>query len=445
MTDHRASAEVVALVQEICRLPGESEWIEFKANRANPADIGERISALANSATLLEKPRAYIVWGVEDGTRRLIGTSFDPSKVKKGNEDLENWLTRLLDPQVPSRFCACEVNRARIVVLEVSRALHRPVRFSGEEYIRVGSYTKKLKDHPEKERALWRRFTTTAFEDGVAAQRLSGEEVLQRLAFPAYFDLLHAPLPADQAGILAALQADDLVARSDDSSWTITNLGAVLLAKDLTQFDGLRRKVVRIVQYSGTGRIFTVKEQTTSIGYAAGFDALIQGVIATLPTNEVIEQALRKSVPMFPPLAVREVVANALIHQDFSVGGAGPMIEIFADRMEITNPGQPLMPTERFLDQPPRSRNEKLASLLRRFGMCYLHACLRYVSRQPMTNTSLRERFGIGGKNAATASRLLNEAIDAGRIVVQDARAGNKSRKYLPFWAVSATFGVTIV
>ena len=58
-----------------------------------------------------------------------------------------------------------------------------------------------------------------------------------------------------------------------------------------------------------------------------------------LPTNEVIGQALRRTVPMFPELAVRELVANALIHQDFSVTGAGPMVEIFADRIEITNPG----------------------------------------------------------------------------------------------------------
>lgn len=488
MTAPLASPQVVPLVRELLALPRETEWVEFKNNNSKLPEIGEYISALANSAVLLDKPRAYVVWGIEDGTRRVVGTSFEPATAKQGNEDLENWLTRLLQPQVPFRFYTCELDGARVVVLAIDSALHQPVRFSGEGYIRVGSYKKKLKDHPEKERALWRRFMTTAFEDGMAEQRLSDDDVLQRLAFPSYFDLLRIPLPSNRAGTLAALEADGLVERSDGGSWSITNLGAVLFAKDLSHFDGLRRKVVRIVQYAGKGRILTTKEQTVSSGYAAGFEALIQSVIAALPTNEVIGQALRKTVPMFPPLAVREVVANALIHQDFAVTGAGPMIEVFDDRMEITNPGQPLVPTDRLLDQPPRSRNEKLASLMRRFGICeergsgidkvvfqielfqlpaplfetpgesmrvvlfghrvlkemekadrvracYLHACLRYVTRQPTTNTSLRERFGIDEKNAAAASRLLNEAVTAGMILVRDPAAGTRNRTYLPFWA----------
>jgi predicted HTH transcriptional regulator len=67
---------------------------------------------------------------------------------------------------------------------------------------------------------------------------------------------------------------------------------------------------------------------------------------------------------------VRELVANALIHQDFSLSGAGPMVEIFDGRIEITNPGEPLVDTDRFLDSPPTSRNEGLASLMRRFRIC---------------------------------------------------------------------------
>lgn len=490
MSPEQANDYLVGLVRELCTLPRETEWVEFKVNNSNPVEIGEYISALANSAVLLDKPRAYVLWGVEDGTKRVVGTTFEPATAKQGNEDLEHWLTRQLQPQVPFRFHTCEVDGARIVLLEVDSAMHQPVRFSGEEYIRVGSYKKRLKDHPEKERALWQRFTTIAFEDGMAAQRLTGDDVLQLLAFPSYFDLLQAPLPSGQAGTLAALEADGLVQRSEGGLWNITNLGAVLFAKDLSKFDGLRRKVVRIIQYAGKGRILTTKEQTVSSGYAAGFEALIQTVIAVLPTNEVIEQALRKTVPMFPPLVVREVVANTLIHQDFAVTGAGPMIEVFDDRIEITNPGRPLVPTDRLLDQPPRSRNEKLASLMRRFGICeergsgidkvvfqielfqlpaplfetpgesmrvvlfghrvlkdmekadrvracYLHACLLYVTRQPMTNTSLRERFGIDEKNAALASRLLNEAVEAGMIFVRDPETGTRNRTYLPFWAAA--------
>ena len=91
---------------------------------------------------------------------------------------------------------------------------------------------------------------------------------------------------------------------------------------------------------------------------------------ALLPEKEVIGRAIRRTEPMYPMVAVRELVANALIHQDFSVTGAGPMVEVFDHRVEIINPGAPLIATERFVDAAPRTRNDKLASLMRRFNIC---------------------------------------------------------------------------
>ena len=144
----------------------------------------------------------------------------------------------------------------------------------------------------------------------------------------------------------------------------------MLFATSLSSFPGLQRKAMRVIQYRGDGRTETYKEQEGGRGYATGFEGLISYINELLPSNEVIGQALRRTVPMFPELAVRELVANALIHQDFSVTGAGPMVEIFDSRIEITNPGEPLVDTQRFLDMPPQSRNETLASLTRRFGIC---------------------------------------------------------------------------
>jgi predicted HTH transcriptional regulator len=206
-----------------------------------------------------------------------------------------------------------------------------------------------------------------------------------------------------------------------------------------------------------------------------------------LPSNEVIGKALRKNVPVFPELAIRELVANAIIHQDFHLTGTGPMIEIFSNRMEITNPGLPLVTTERFLDSPPKSRNEALASFMRRIGVCeergsgvdkvvfqtelyqlpapafeitaehtkailfshrklkemdkedriracYLHACLKYVERSYMTNSSLRKRFGIEDKNSAIASRIIGETLIAKKIKPFDKHTSRKLMKYIPWW-----------
>lgn len=487
MSSDRPADYLASLVRELCALPRETEWVEFKVNEAEPQAIGEYISALANAAALVGKAFAYLVWGVRDEDHAIVGTTFEPHAARVGNEELESWLLRLLEPKIDFRFFTAEIDGRRVVLLEIARAARHPVRFSGQEFIRVGTYKKKLKDFPEKERALWRIFDQTPFEDGVATERAAGDDVLRLLDYPAYFDLLERPLPANRDGILAALADDRLIRRSEAGGWDIAHLGAILFAKRLDAFHTLRRKAVRVVQYRGNGRTETLKEQEGAKGYACGFEGLIGYIHGLLPANEIIGEALRRSVPMFPELAVRELVANALIHQDFFVTGAGPIVEIFDDRIEITNPGEPLVDTQRFVDTPPRSRNEALASLMRRFRICeergsgidkvvsqvelfqlpaplfenpegftrtvlfahkplsamdkadrvracYLHACLRYVTRQQMTNTSVRERFGIAPANKATASRLIREALEAGMIRLVSENVADKLRAYVPYW-----------
>jgi len=119
-------------------------------------------------------------------------------------------------------------------------------------------------------------------------------------------------------------------------------------------------QVTRVVVYSGTSKLETRLDQTGSRGYAVGFQGLVRFVMTQLPQNEVIEDALRKEVKLVPDLVIRELVANALIHQDFIVGGAAVMVEIYSNRVEISNPGEPLVPVERFIDGY-QSRNERLA------------------------------------------------------------------------------------
>lgn len=488
MTADRTAEYLAGLVRELCKLPRETEWLEFKGSNADPQEIGEYISALANAAAFNGKAFAYLVWGVEDGTHRVIGTRFSPWVARKGNEPLETWLLRLLAPKIHFRFYELTLEGQPVVLLEIGQAFRHPVRFQSEAFIRIGSVKKPLRDAPDRERELWRVFDQTPFERGTAMAQVPVDEVLRLLDYPAYFDLLERPLPANRDGILEALADDDLIVPCEAGGWRITNLGAVLFAKRLEDFPGLRRKAPRVIQYRGMSRVETLKEQVGTRGYASGFEGLIGYINGLLPSNEVIGQALRRSVPMFPEVAIRELVANALIHQDFFVTGAGPMVEIFDDRIEMTNPGEPLVDTRRFVDTPPKSRNEALASLMRRFRICeergsgidkvvfevekyqlpaplfetpegftrsvlfahkplaemskadriracYLHASLRWVIRQPMTNRSVRERFGIEEKNKATASRLIREALDAGVIRLVNDDVGDKSRAYLPFWA----------
>ncbi len=488
MNGNRDNDYLAGLVKELCKLPQETEWVEFKVNHSEPQAVGEYIAALANASALHGKTHGYVLWGIEDGTHAILGTSFSPLAAKQGNEPLESWLLQMLRPRIDFRFHEVIIDGKRVVLLEIDHAAHQPVAFLGTEFIRVGSTKRKLKDYPEKERALWRIFDRIRFEDGSAADHVSGEDVLRSLDYPTYFELLEVPLPDGRSAILEALKSDRLIVPGKAGGFNITNLGAILFARDLGDFPHLRRKAVRVVQYQGKDRTETIREQEGDRGYASGFEGLIGYINGIIPTNEAVGKALRRTVPMFPELAIREVVANTLIHQDFFVTGAGPMIEIFDDRMEITNPGEPLVDTERFLDTPPMSRNEPLASLMRRVGICeergsgidkvvfqieyyqlpaplfevppgstrvvlfahkpmshmdgaervracYLHACLKYVMRGFLTNASLRDRFGIRESNKAVASRRIREAVDAGMIKPFDEHASRRLMKYVPFWA----------
>ena len=480
---------LASLLQELRQLPKETEWVEFKCNNANPEEIGEYISALANSAALEGKANAYLVWGIADGTHDVVGTTFRPTQAKKGNEELENWLIRLLSPRIHFRFVEFQADGKLVSMVEIPRAAHQPVQFQGVEYIRVGSYRKKLKDFPEKERDLWRIFDVTPFEQQVAAERVTASDVLALLDYPTYFKLLTVPLPETRDGILARLADDHMIEACPGGQWNILNLGAILLASDLSKFRHLARKAVRVIEYDGDGRVRTRREHQGHRGYAAGFEGLIEFLKGMLPENEVIGEALRKTVPMYPELAIRELVANVIIHQDFTVSGTGPLVEVFDGRLEITNPGEPLVDTRRFLDTPPQSRNEALASFLRRVGICeergsgvdkvvfqtelyqlpaplfeavgghtravlfahksfaemdkadrtracYLHACLQFVERKRMTNSTLRERFGIEEKNRAQVSRVISDAIEAGVVRLYDPESESRRHaSYVPYWA----------
>ena len=478
-----------SIIEEARKYLYEQPWIEFKHNNYDPQEIGEYISALSNTAALFNQEHAFLIWGIDDKTHEIVGTSFIPQKTKIGNQGLELWISTQLDPQIQFYFHATEIDGYPLILLEIARAHSAPVKFRGVDYIRIDSYKKKLKDFPDTERELWAIFSKKPFEAMIAMDNVSGDFVLRELDYSSYFELLSQDLPSDKAKILETLVGDKMIAKSETGNYNITNLGAILFAKRLSDFPSLARKAVRVIRYEGTGRIGAAsKEQVDGKGYACGFEGLITYITNLLPNNEIMGKALRRVVPMYPDIAVRELVANCLIHQNFFMQGTSPMVEIFTDRMEITNPGLPLIDKARFVDHPPVSRNEQLASFMRRIGVCeergsgydkvvfetefyqlpapeieiyndhtkvilfahkeyaqmskedryracYLHACLKRVNRDYMTNASLRERFNIDKRNRSMISRLLNDTCALGLIYVSPDSTSDKNRKYLPFWA----------
>lgn len=463
----------------------ESEWIEFKHNFHSAEEIGERISALANGACLNNQAYGYLVFGVEDKTHLIIGTTFKAKNHKKGSEDLENWLATRLNPRID--FSTYEFDYEidkHISIYIIPASTNRPVEFLHIAYIRIGSITRKLRDFPEKQAKIWRKVIID-FENEIAKDNLLANDVIKLLSSETYFDLLKIPYPSNQQGVIDKFIDEGLVIKT--SNYAITKLGAILFAKSLKDFELVSRKSVRVIVYKGKNKVETVREQIGEKGYALGFIGLVEWINGQLPSNEEVIKVQRDNTRMYPEIAIRELVANSLIHQDFSERGF-TMIEIFSDRIEISNPGTPLITPDRFIDAY-LSRNEKLADIMRRMGFCeekgsgldkviflnefyqlppinvivsekrtrvsiysykklndldkkekiracYQHACLKYVSNEKMTNQSLRDRFKIEDKNYSIASRIIRDAIEEGLVKEDDPT--NKSRKYasyIPFWA----------
>jgi ATP-dependent DNA helicase RecG len=476
------------LVTELAALSRETEWVEFKHNNEDPKEIGEYLSAISNSAALHGRDRGFIVWGIEDGSHKIVGTTFVPHKAKVGAHELEHWLATQLQPRIDFRIHEGQVNGLPVVVFEVPAAAHTPVRFQDFDHIRVGSYRNKLRDHPEKERQLWTRLERGSFEATVARADLTVAEVLDLLDAASYFQLTQQPTPTTSEAIVARLVDDRLVIPKTASRFDLLNVGAILFAKKLSNFDRLGRKSVRIVTYEGNGRTRALREHVEERGYATAFRSMVDYIDSQLPRRERVEHGLRTDLRAYPEDTIREPLGNALIHQDFTVTGAGLIVEIFIDRVEITNPGTPLVPPDRFIDAAPKSRNEALAALMRRMRICeergsgidkvveaveasllpapnfaivtdqtrvtvlgprgfpqmtkeerqracYQHACLQWVANQRMTNSSLRKRFGITDENYATASRVIADTIEAGLVKPFDPKSESKKHaQYVPYW-----------
>lgn len=464
-------------------VPVELNELDWKSALSEKTErLAQHLSAFAN-----QQQGGFLVFGILDSGEPFGITQTEGEEIlqKLGNIARNN----MAQPVTLSHFWI-EVREKHILAIYIPEGDDRPVYpRSGtiyESYKRSAGQTVKMSKAEVKQ--LISQSHGTSFEEQIAVSGFSQDDILNKLEYDSYFQLSKRNLPDGKTAIIDSLKNEELVVQ-DNQGYSITNLGGILFARKLDDFKTLRRKSIRVVLYKGVSRIDALKEQVGGKGYAAGFEGLVKYVMDQLPTNEVIESAIRKQVKVYPEKAMREFVANALIHQDFSISGTGVLIEIFTDRIEITNPGIPLVDTNRFIDTAPKSRNESLASLLRRLNICeergsgidraidaievfqlpapkfikgddytrvimyapvqlskmdsedriracYQHCCLHYVNNQLVNNQSIRKRFNIPKNNHPMASRIIAETVESG--FIKQANPDSQSKKfanYIPFWA----------
>ncbi len=476
------------LVNELRKLPKENTWVEFKHNKWTPEMIGEDISALANGATISDKDTAYLIWGIDNDTQEIVGTNFDFSKEKKGNQELEHWVRNMLSPNAEFEYVFTDVEGFNVGIMSIRKAIKTPVTFQKRPYIRVGSNVKPLAEYPALQEKLWSKLNLSRFEELAAVGDQTLDKALSLINYTKYFDALKIVQPSGYENIAHYLLEDKLLVKQDNGLYSITNLGLLLFAKKLSDYPVLYRKVIRVVAYEGNNRMNILKETTFDEGYALCLDNVVNYIDALLPGKEVIDSMARHTDSVYPLSAVREILANACIHQDLTISGTSILVEIFEGRIEVTNPGIPLINIERILDNPPRSRNESLSSLMRRMKMCeelgsgwdrmviscelkqlpaprisiyqdntritlfgrtlyanmsesdrlwscYMHACIKYIQDEQITNASLRERFGVAESSSGSMSRLIKLAIEKKLIKPLFESTAPRYMRYVPIWA----------
>jgi ATP-dependent DNA helicase RecG len=455
--------------------PSEYQNLEFKEAK-NQFDR-EKLSAYC--VAIANEGGGHLVLGVADSPPRpVVGTAAFGDVVEAADRLFQKIGFRVDVEEIAHR-------NGRVVVFRIpSRPHGTAYHLDGKYLMRSGQSLVPMSE--DRLRAIFAEGGPDWLEEP-CLDGLSPEGVIDLLDTQSFFDLMKQPYPTDRVGVLDRLVRERLI-DTQDGTFVIRRIAGLLLAKKLERFPDLARKAPRVVVYTGESKLDTRVDQPGQRGYAVGFPGLVSFVMAQLPQNEVIENALRKSVKLLPQDSGRELVANALIHQDLSIGGASPMIEIYANRIEISNPGEPIVPVERFIDGY-QSRNERLADFMRRMSICeekssgidrvvhqaeafqlpapdfragyrrtivivygpkpfeemgredrvracYQHCALRWVVSEQMTNQSLRERFGLSESKAAVTSQVIAATIEAGLIKPDEAVGGSrKYARYLPFWA----------
>ena len=457
------------------QLPSETQNLEFKEAKTqyDTKKLSRYCVAIANEGG------GHLILGVKDKLpREVVGTQAFNDVVDIAGK-LFTWVGFRVDIE--------EINHpdGRILVFII------PPRPRGTAYHYEGAYLMRSGEElvPMSEDQLRKIFAEGQpnWLEEIALKNISAQDVVHLLDTQTFFELLNLPYPTDQSGVIGKLISEKLIEKTD-VGFNILNIGAILLAKNLKNFSHIQRKATRVIVYKGESKLETLSDLTGEKGYAVGFIGLVQYVMGKLPQNEIIKNAIRKEVKLVPEVVIRELLANALIHQDFEMTGASPVVEVFSNRIEISNPGEPIVPVERFIDGY-QSRNERLADIMRRFGICeekssgidrviesaeilqlpapeflishkrtivvihgeraframsgsdrvracYQHCVLQYVLRKQMTNQSLRQRFGVSEGSANIISQIISSAVEQ-NLIKNDPNAPDSRRyaRYIPFWA----------
>lgn len=461
-------------------IPSELNELDWKSGLSDKTErLAQHISAFANM-----KGGGILVYGVNND-----GTCFDLTKeeIDKTVQTLGNIAQNNLVYAIPIEHSVMTFEGHSLLFIYIPEQSDKPVHLRGKDiyssYHRSAGQTVKMSRNQVK--ALIAASQGITFEQQTAKEGLTREEVLKLLNYKALYRILDKNVPQSTDAIIERL-SDYHLCRQIGESWTITNLGAILFANELKDFPNMEGHEVIVRKYVGANNRQQEFEQHGVYGYAVGFEGLVDFIMRNTGVEQI--DVKREAIPTYPRVAIREFVANALVHQDFAITGMPVTIEIFSNRLSITNAGAPLNDINRLIDLPPQSRNEQLAQMMFTLGICerrgsgidraiaaveemflppvkftksdqhtrvfmypqknlkemtkqekisacYQHACLMYEDGEKINNQSVRERFELSKNDTSVASRIIADTLEAGLIKPADIETTSKKyMTYIPYY-----------
>ena len=327
-------AELTALLDRLRAEPREAEWLEFKANRYEPQVLGEYLSALANSACLLGKPRAYLVFGIEDGTHAVVGTTFDPQAEKgRGEQLLPLWLSLGLHPNVGFEMHAFTYGPARVVLFEVHPAFDRPVAFYGAAYVRDGTSKTELRKYPEKERAIWQRRVDWSAQ---VCERAMLDDLDPDALIKARRE--YATKSPQQAGEVAGWDDATFLNKAKLTIKGGVTHAALLLLGRAEAATLLAPAVARISWMLKNERNEELDYEHFGPPFLLNVDKVLARIrnltLRALPDGTLFPLELTQ----YDPWVIREALHNCIAHQDYGLRGRVQVVET-PDSLLLTNVG----------------------------------------------------------------------------------------------------------
>lgn len=417
-----------------------------------------------------------MIFGVSDD-KKIVGTQAFPD-IAKTERDIYNRIG------LRCTFETLQVDNHRVLLLHIPRSIiGHPTSYEGQYWMRSGESLEPMS--PERLRELLNEGAPSYLDEN-EPNLYTWDEVKLLLAVEKYYDLLGSRMPGEETQIRDFMRMHFVERSSFDTSlFYIRRLGAITFARALNDFPDIEYHSIRLIQLQARSITNTVFDRVYNKGYAVVFDDVIEQIKSLLLVTEKFVGGLRYEKRDFPLIAVREIVANACVHQDFTEHG-GIDITVSSRNITVTNPGKPQIPINRFVDEV-YERNESLAEVLRILRICekrgsgidraleniesrqigapefivktrsttvelrkdrfvdmgmkervnaaYLHCCLQAAKGTFLTNSSLRERFGLPKEKTALTSQVIAAAVEAGLIFLDPVTKGSRrTARYLPFY-----------